>query len=170
MITIHELLEDPVYKAYFCKVPNGRLLNPHHRPWRVFIQKKDGKWGKKDFAKYSDAFKFLKKWLPHCHDAAIMSKARRYDPPTRFVALKKHGKPLYVMGSDGVKRRKTKMVVWQPKLFAGDEHHDWCPYCRRPTIRAWFSKHHNFPSGIYNTSELRCVICGAPEGFVRGRR
>lgn len=171
MIRLQELLEDERYRQYFCKVPRSPNFHNGHKNWRVFVQREiDGPWAKRDFEKYAEAFRFTKKWLPKCHDAAIQSRARQYKPPMRFVALKKNGQPLFIIGSDGVKRRKTKMVLWQPRLLPEDEHHEWCPYCRRPTVRAWFSKHHNFPDGIRNNGELRCVICGAPDGLIRGRR
>lgn len=160
MLTIHELLEDKKYRAYFQTVPklkNGKT----GKPWRLYVQGHDHKWRKKDFAKYSDAFKLFRKLLRkgEVRDAAINCRRQSFAPPTRMARIRNK----YVTGSDGVRRQATKRVEWRPKL--GPDHfeeHLWCPWCRRPSAFKNFSYHHAFPREMgLDTSVARCSICGA---------
>lgn len=157
-----ELVKDPVYRRFLQTKPElppvarsmKRMTTP---PWVVYIQKKaDGPWGKKEFWKYGEAFKFMAKALNlGVHDAALNCKRVGFDPPSRFVRIK--GK--FVVGSDGQRRQATKAVPWKPKLDVGDAEHHWCKYCRRPTVFKWLSKHKRL--GAVDSTIPRCTICGA---------
>lgn len=173
MLTIHELLEDKRYKEYFLKAPG---MPPVYRqqqmlPWRVYIQREaDGAWAKKDLPTYVEAFRLFKKYRPNIHDAAITSRSVAFAPPHRFVRIK--GK--YVVHK-GKKTQVTKLVVWRPQLPPEESAHNWCTYCRRPTVFRYFSKHHAFGNSMpISQEELRCTICGIrlsgiPK-LVRGQR
>lgn len=163
MMTIHELLEDKTYKEFFTTRPQIPQVHPDQIPWRVYVQREaNGGWAKKEFALYTAAFKFLKPYLKTCHDAAIQSKGVAYQPPARTVRITKNGKPVMVDG-----KPKLRRIVWQPKLPYDEVPHTWCTYCRRPTVFAWFSKHHAFPKGYeLVTPYQRCVICGTSERLV----
>ena len=163
MLTLIDLLEDPIYKAYFCRVPKLPATTSTSPPWRLFVLKKGEKvWRRKDFPTYSAAFKVLKKMLKQgvVRDAAIHCKRMSFPPPVRMMKIR--GK--YVIGSDGVRRQASKRVDWQPKnqsdIF---DDHQWCPWCRRPTIFNYYSRHQNL-NGLgmpIDPSTLRCSICGA---------
>lgn len=162
LIPMSELVRDPVYKRFLQTKPTlpgiarsqKMMASP---PWVVYIQKRaDGPWGKKEFWKYSDAFKFLKKALKlGVHDAALNCKRVGFDPPLRFARIK--GK--FVVGSDGKERQATKAVPWKPKLDVGDEDHHWCKYCRRPTVFKYYRKHKRLQ--VVDSTMPRCCICGA---------
>lgn len=162
MIPMSELVKDPAYKEFLQQKPRvprdrpGGILSP---PWVVYVQRDvDGKWGKKEFWKYSEAFKFFRAWLKRgAHDATINNKRYPTAPPHRFVRIR--GK--YVVGKDGVKRQATKRVWWKPNaaMMADQPTHQWCQYCRRPTIFKYFSKHRVI--GDCDATVPRCVICGA---------
>ena len=168
-----ELVKDPVYKRFLQTKPKlpkvarnrGGILSP---PWVVYVQREvGGNWGKREFWKYSEAFKFLKKALKlGVHDAALNCKRVAFDPPTRFVRIK--GK--FVVGSDGVRRQATKQVVWKPKLDGSDPDHEWCMYCRRPTEFKYFRRHKALPA--IDPTVRRCCICGASEriALIESRR
>lgn len=171
MITIHELLEDKTYKAFFLSKPlmptvyaaRGKL------PWRLYVQlEADGRWSKKDLPSYSEAFKLFKKYRDDAHDAAIVSRPVAFAPPNRLVRVRGQ----YLIGSDGVKRQVIKPVVWKPKLPGDEVIHEWCCYCRRPTIFRWFSRHHAFPKGeTFDIGARRCTICGVrSEGMPRMKK
>lgn len=159
MLTIHELLEDPVYKEWFLKKP---VLPPTPKPsppWRLYVQRNpSGNWSKKDFDTYKEAFALFKKMRSSIHDATIQSKAVAFAPPLRFARIK--GK--FLEGSDGVVRQATKRVPWKPKLPADEAQHHWCPYCRRPTVFLWFASHHAYRDGKIMAADdsTRCTICG----------
>jgi len=162
LLTLEDLLEDPKYKEFFCKVP--KLLNPSQKtkPWRVFIQlKKDRKWRKKDFYSYTSAFKFLRKLIQAgvVQDATIHCLRQSYSPPTRVVRVK--GK--FLIGSDGKRRQVTRIIKWEPQLDVNDPNdYTWCPYCRRPTVFKYYAKHHAIDlKGLpIDQSVARCHICG----------
>lgn len=163
MLTIIDLLEDPIYKAYFCKVPKLPKTSSTTPPWRLYIQRKgETRWRRRDFDTYSAAFKVLKKLLKEdkVKDAAIHCRRMSFAPPVRMMKIR--GK--YVRGSDGVSRQATKRVDWEPKIPADifDEH-EWCPWCRRPSVFKYYSRHHALGQlGMtIDPSVPRCVICGA---------
>lgn len=168
MITIHELLQDKLYKEFFLTNPIVPAYWPtilDRMPWRVYVQRRvDGPWAKKDFHTYKQAFKFLRPWLPKAHDATIQSRGMAYDPPFKVVRITRGGKP--VLDERG--KQKLRRVIWAPTLPLGEEIHVWCTYCRRPTVFRWFSYHHAFPKGYkISTPYQRCVICGTSERVVK---
>lgn len=171
MITLPELLKDPRYKKFFCTVPKQ---GPSAMNWRIYVQRKvDGPWARRDYAKYSEAFKRIKRELEagNLHDGTIQSRGIAYAPPERIVKVTKGGRPILVKNpSTGQLIPKTAVVVWRPKLMPEDEQHIWCVYCRRPTVFKWFLNHHalrNSPvAGCIDPADRRCTICGAREDFV----
>lgn len=159
MLTVHDLLEDKTWKEeVLLKRPQELIGRPGYKQWRVMVLGHDGRWRKKDVETYSQAFRVFKKYFKTARDVNITHRSQSFAPPQRLVRIK--GK--YVVGSDQKKRQATKLVVWKPKLDAYDEHHQWCPYCRRPTVFKWFTTHHNL-SQILDPTVRRCTICGISE-------
>lgn len=140
-ITLRELLRDPIYKAWFQKIPKLSAEVAHTPPWRVYVQKEQfGSWAKLELPRYVKAYGWTAKNLKLYHDIVIMSKRQEFKPP---VVKTSTGKKVYWPCPDG---------------------HRWCPYCRRPTVFAYFSRHHMF-SGRYNGNSSasgfkRCMVCG----------
>lgn len=174
LLTLPELLKDPVYKTFFLTPPKT-IIRPGQKPWRLMVQRKmDGPWAKRDFATYAEAFRFLAPLLKtnRIHDAAIMSRGIAFSPPERVVKVKKNGKPAMVKDSRGKMVQQTATVFWKPKLPMMEEAHAWCTYCRRPVVFRWFRSHGLIRStslaGLVDASPRRCTICGAREEFVRG--
>lgn len=164
MIPMSELIKDPVYKEFLQTPPlTPRLSRDPKRmktpPWTVYVQKEaQGPWGKKEFWKYSEAFKFLRKALKlKVNDCTINNRRIGFSPPARRVRIK--GK--FITGSDGVARQATKEVTWKPKLAPEDEDHHWCRYCRRPTVFKYFKSHKALKGVVIDTTIPRCCICGA---------
>jgi hypothetical protein len=137
--------------------PSG-LVNPG-LPWRVYGQREGrGRWAKRDFETYVEAFRFLKPRLKTYHDISITSKARPFDPPGRLVKLRRNGQPLMVKTNNGM-QRATKLVPIKPPPG-----HLWCMYCRRFTVFIWFTTHHAFKRPQpYDLSSRRCCVCGIRE-------
>lgn len=165
MLTLRELLTDKIYREFFITVPEMPAnLHPSQTPWRVYVQKElHGRWARRDFNQYRDAFKFLKPLLKDAHDATIQSRGIAFSPPARVVKVKRNGQLLRDEKGKVVLRR----IVWQPILPEAEEPHRWCPYCRRPTVFGWFSKHHAFSSGFeFDLALQRCTICGASERLI----
>lgn len=183
MITIHDLLEDPIYKAFFCKVPPlpaHTVKNPNARPWRLFVKYKgESDWRSRDFKSYKEAFIKLKSLLPRVTDASITCKSNTFDPPFRVVRVKgkfhtdKQGR--YILDAEGRKKQITRMVPWKAKMPADEfEDHVWCPYCRRPTVFKYFISHHALPlkrtGGMpIDPTVMRCSLCGASSRLVNPR-
>lgn len=174
MLNIHDLLADPVYREFLTKRPTlPKHYTSANKPFRLYVLlKKDHKWHSKRFGTYDEAFTALKKYLPHASDAAINCPGVGFSPPQRIVRIK--GK--YFTNAKGEKDQVTKLVVWLPKVPDGEfEDHNWCPYCRRPTVFRRFTRHHALPvsrtAGVpIDPTLLRCSICGASEAIVPLRR
>lgn len=171
MLSLPELLEDPIYKEFFCTPPRLPKRVKHPTPWRLFVQRKeDHKWASKDFPTYAAAFKAYKKLSKRgiVRDAAINCRSFSFSPPMRTVRVK--GK--FVIDSSGERVQVTRRIVWEPKLDVADsKDYQWCPYCRRHTAFDFYTSHHalNYlkPSGIIiDPSERRCHICGASERLI----
>lgn len=161
MLTIHELLDDQQYRQWFLtkpKMPQAPRIAP---PWRLYAQvEAGGRWSKKDFFDYADAVRFFVALRRRgVHDAAVTCRPIPWDPPSRIVKVK--GK--YVKNNKGDLVQVTREVHWRPKLPADEDHHLWCPYCRRPTIFRAFATHHAL-TGQYrfmmDPGAPRCTICG----------
>lgn len=172
MITLPEMLKDKRFKEFFCSVPKQPANAKNN--WRVYVQRKsDGNWARKDFDRYADAFRLVAKQLKagNLHDGTIQSRGIAYAPPQRIVAVVRGGKPVYQVRKDGKRIQKTAVVIWKPKLAADEEPHTWCTYCRRPTVFRWFNSHHSFRGtvleGLLNPADMRCLICGGREEFIR---
>jgi hypothetical protein len=166
MITLPELLEDPKYKAYFCRKPElpAVALMCSTPPWQVHLRY-GRKWEVLYADTYVEAFKALKPLLPEISDGAIVCKRFQSPPPMRIVKIKGKYKTV-----NGVTTQETKLVPWKPKLPMAEADHYWCGYCRRPTVFAYFSKHHALglqsPGVPVDSSVMRCSICGASERLV----
>lgn len=184
MITLPELLEDAKYRAFFITPPKMLKPLPGQLPWRVLVQRKaGGPWAKKEIDTYAAAFRIIKSNLRAgtLHDGAIQSRSIPFGPPQRIAKVTRGGKPVYhtrngkyILDAGGERIQKTVVVLWKPKLEASDESHDWCTYCRRPTVFRWFKSHHALRASglqeLVDPTTRRCSICGAREDFIRTTR
>jgi len=164
MITIHELLEDPVYRKYFCTVPQLPAVKRLAEPWRLYVRSDRG-WAKKDFFEYKDAFRLFSAKRANILDAAIVCRPMLWTPPTRVVKIKNK------FHANG--QQITKEVSWQPKLEGHDEDHRWCGRCRRPTVFKYFARHHALTgeaAAMMDQGARRCTICAIRLEFTRGAR
>lgn len=164
MIQMSELVKDPVYRSFLTTQPAQPAISVNKKlmsrpPWVVYVQReKNGPWGKKEFWKYTKAFKFFRKALKAgVYDCTINNRRIGFKPPQRFVRIK--GK--YVVGSDGVRRQQTKPVPWVAKIPEGQPDHHWCKHCRRPTVFRYYKKHKALKGVEIDTTIPRCCICGA---------
>lgn len=158
MITLPELLEDKNYRRFFEKppvIPNVQRTAPPYRLW----VRRDGKWFKRDISSYRSGRDWILDRLDVIDDGALAIKGTMSPPPTRLVKVKRGGVLLTKVGSDGVERPVVREAPWVVHLPADEVKHLWCPYCRRPTVFTWFSKHHNQPKVLQPEFE-RCTICG----------
>ena len=174
MITLPELLDNDVrFAKYFQKVPRlppvaSRCSTP---PWRILFKTHDHPgWMSRNARTYADAFRFIVPLYKKLEliDGAIVCRRMQFGPPQRIVRIK--GK--YTKNAQGESIQLTRLVDWKPQIPTDESWHNWCPYCRRPTVFAYFRKHHALPSnkdgkGVdVDPSVLRCSICGASERLV----
>jgi len=131
------LKDDTHYRHYFTKPPKPlRVFHTNPDPWRLIVQKdKGGKWFKKDFPSYAEAFHAVRPRLSSYWDAAIHCKPQAFNAP--------------VVKIDGKR-------IWLPM----PEGHRWCVYCRRPTVFGYCTRHHMSKYSL-PAEELRCLMCGA---------
>lgn len=162
LITIRELLRDPVFKKYFLTTPElPAHYTPDKLPWKLYVLKEgEHIWRSKRFGTYRDAFDGFKKMLPTITNAAINNPALSFMPPVRNVKVKgkvdSKGKPI------------IRSLVWKPQLTDDMSPHNWCPYCRRPSIFKFM-----LPKAVKGQFQLpmsepkmRCIICGASDSVV----
>lgn len=140
--TLRELLHDELYREYFdtpAKLP-ATLLRPGATPWRVWVRRGEGIWGKRDFPRYKHAREFItKKVLPRSdvEDAALSCKPKGF------------GAPLSMLDQE---------VQWELQGWR------WCFRCRRPVEFGVYHRHHAIPGyGALGSDSLRCPICGIRE-------
>lgn len=171
MIPIHELLEDKTFERYFTTVPHlypiqadGRLV------WRVWVKPSPtSPWRKKDVARYSNAVELVTTRLDDIYDAAIQCRGRGYEPPVRRVAVTRGGVPQ--LDTDG--KRIVKRIVWRTPADLTQAYgpHDWCFYCRRPTVFAYIRNHHAFKGSALEAfpsdTVRRCTLCGVSHDLNR---
>jgi hypothetical protein len=107
-------------------------------PWHMYVLI-DGRWRRKEFDTYPQAFNNLIKRVKdgRATDGAIHSRGQWFSPPV----VKVGGRKTYWPMPPG---------------------HRWCGLCRRPVVLQYFSSHHAFPRHhSLIPYELRCTICGA---------
>lgn len=141
-ITIRELLKDPLYKKWFSTVPKLPPDSAHTPPWRIYVQAEEGgSWARTETGGYVKAYRYVAKHIRDYHDICIQSKRHEFRPPV-------------------VKDKSTGKRHYWPCPVG----HRWCPYCRRPTVFTYFSRHHLFSGrngfSTGTSGYKRCVICG----------
>ena len=167
MLTIHELLEDPVYRKYFLTVPRLPDVQRTVPPWRLYV-KRGGRWMKRDFEKYAEAVKLFNRLRSvGLQDATVTCRPVAFAPPSRIVRIKgkfqTNARGQYILDAQGQKKPITREVFWKAAVPADEEEHTWCPYCRRPTVFNYFSTHHAIVGAhkyYMDPSARRCTICG----------
>src|SRR3954471_12973466 len=106
--TIHELLDEPVYRKMMLTPPRLPDALSWGEPWLLWAQREDGIWGRRAFATYADTWNAAKPLIKNREkysDVAIVSKRVFFSPPPT--------------------------ASWSFSL-------DWCSRCRRPSsFRTW---------------------------------
>lgn len=143
MITMRELLKDPLYRRYFLTSPKFPFRLALDKPWRVWAIVGDTRedpdiwvpdFRKKDFPTFKDAFTFIKPRINKYRDFSITSRVIGFVPPKSVRAQ---------FGED----------------------YDWCIMCRRPTIFEPHTTHHALKDEIhrYFVEWPVCMFCGSRE-------
>jgi len=148
-LTFAELLKDPIYKQWVIRVPVVHPGDTRPQPlWGVWIQGPNGRWFKESPhpESYIKSYNHLIRALKFgALDGAVNSSNRGWTPPR-------------------VRRKvntKSTLTSWEMP-----PEHQWCPYCRRPCIFGYFTRHHAMPFDLSRQFQ-RCRICGARTVFVR---
>lgn len=173
MIPIGELLEDKLFHKYFVTTP---LMYPHQAArddaWRLWVKKTpDSPWRRKDVKHYDAAVRFILRGVDEgtVQNAVLQSRGVSYKPPVRRLIVRdpKTRQPVLITdGKTGEVKRKIVERPWEidPTLIQEYGRHDWCFYCRRPTIFAYFAQHHAFKGTplepYYDGAVRRCSVCG----------
>lgn len=136
-ISFKELLQDPIFKQWTIKSPPLRPTVRATAPWFTYV-KLDERWRRREHETYPKAFNDLIRLIRsgEVTDGALHCKRQWFSPPV----VKVGGKRTYWPMPPG---------------------HRWCGLCRRPTVLAYFSKHHAMPGLPIAAYELRCTVCGA---------
>lgn len=174
-LTLRDLLKDETYKKFFMTIPVlPAHYTPESLPWKLMVLKHgETQWRVKRFGTYQEAYAGLKKMLPLCEDGVINCPGLDFQPPQKVFKVK--GK-FHTTGRLAGKPVLTTRP-WRPQLDGDMPAHNWCPYCRRPTVWGYYTTHPqmtrqrmgNFRLPLDSTL-LRCGICGASERVVNLRQ
>jgi hypothetical protein len=132
--TLSELLNDPVFRMYYTRVPRLPENLQWGQPWMVWAVTHDHKWGRRLYCDYREAWAKvveLYKDTDRIHDVCIVSRRMMFPPPRR--------------------------ALWRPSI------HAWCSRCRRPSeFRQRSPQHHALRDQPVLTDDAprRCYYCG----------
>ncbi len=176
MIPIGELLQDKTFRRFFTTTPDLYPTQLTRAAWRIWVKTHtNSAWRRKDVVQYQAGVRFILRGIDEgsVHDAVLQSRGVSYKPPIRHVRAIKNGEPIILVGADGIPRPKVTSSIWRTpsQLIQDYGSHEWCFYCRRPTIFGYFAQHHNFRGtvleGFYDGSVRRCAVCGISIDSIR---
>lgn len=157
---IHNLMEDPRFRAYMKTRPARHPANTFGDPWQVWVDRGEGRWGTTFRATYENVWDVF---LHHYRagdgrDVTVVSRRVFYAPPGEWYRVK-------VRRARQIPGHPTHDIVWRWRqlYFWDDLDLHWCGRCRRPTY--WmplFETHHalrRMPA-ITDEDNIRCIICG----------
>jgi hypothetical protein len=173
MIPIGELLEDKVFHRFFTQTP---AMYPHQaaKPdgWRLWVKPStNSPWRRKNVQHYQSGVQHILRGLAEglLHDAVLQCRGVSYRPPVKRLLVKdpRTKQPVLVTNpKTGAVTKKIVEKTWQPDPALIQEYgrHEWCFYCRRPTVFAYFLTHPAFLgtplAPFYDSTVRRCAICG----------
>lgn len=159
---IHELMDDPQFRAYMKKIPPTHHANVGGEPWRLWVNATEGRWLTRTYASYPDVWPVFLKHFRDGRDVTITSRRVFYAPPGEWYRVKVR-KPRRPTPDD---KSTTQVVIetrWRQTFFWDGLDLHWCGRCRRPVY--WmplFPDHHalrKYPA-VSTEDNVRCMICG----------
>lgn len=139
--TLRELLNDPVFRLYYQRVPRLPENLQWGEPWQVWAVTHDGRWGSRLYVEYRDAWAKVMDCYKNpakFRDVCIVSRRMMFDPP--------------------------RHAFWPASRF------NWCSRCRRPSeFRQRSPEHHALRSQPVLTDDepRRCYYCGIRKTAMR---
>jgi DNA-directed RNA polymerase subunit RPC12/RpoP len=162
MLTMRQLMDDPIYRAYMKKVPPVDGFNPNPA-WQIWVEEDNRRWLTATFATYAEVWPvFVKRYRYKMGDPTITSRRTFYAPPGEWYKVRvKLSTPR--VSPSGVKTTHRIEDRWRQTFHWNDYRAEWCGRCRRPVeFRPLFETHHalkRFPV-ISDEDNIRCPICG----------
>lgn len=161
---IHELMDDPTYRAYMKRNPPKHPANRTGEPWQLWVDRGNGKWATRTYATYREIWPVFVAQFRHeaRPDVTITSRRVFYAPPGEWYRVRVKKKRRATPDNPSL----THQVIeerWRQTFFWDDIRLRWCGRCRRPSH--WmplFADHHalrRFPTVAPDDNE-RCTICG----------
>jgi hypothetical protein len=91
VVTIRQLLRDPIFRKYFATAPREVTIN-ERRPWWIYLRS-NGAWTRTKFESYKKAFgeaRLLLADLDLDDDFAITSRGKQFWPPDEYQIPEGH--------------------------------------------------------------------------------
>lgn len=163
MLTMRELMDDPIYRAYMKKVPPTDFNpNPAYVLW-VNVDNTN-RWLTGTFQDYRSVWpEFVKRHRAGNYDATISSRRTFYAPPGEYRTVKVKLATPRTNPQTGVVTTHRVEQQWRQTFSWDDWRDEWCGRCRRPvSFRPLFETHHALSRWpvVSDEDNMRCPICG----------
>lgn len=156
-ISIRQLMDDPIYRAYMKKVPPVEKHNANPA-WQLWVNPEGNRWLTATYQTYRDAWPTFTGQFKQGREATLTSRRVFYAPPGEFKVVKvKLARPTPSGTTHRIEER------WRQTFFWDDYRAEWCGRCRRPvTFRPLFETHHALKRWpvVSDEDNMRCPICG----------
>lgn len=164
--TMRALMDDPIFRAYMKTAPRRLHAHQNGNPWRVWVNRGNGRWATAEYPSYADAWRMFvpqyRRSAEDGRDVTIVSKRTFYAPPGEWYRVKvRH--PRRPTPDNPATSKVVVETRWRQKFFWDSVDLHWCGRCRRPVY--WmplFPDHHALRKAPAYTDEdnYRCQICG----------
>jgi hypothetical protein len=160
MLTMRQLMTDPIYRAYMKKVP-PKDFNPQPA-WVLWVNPSDNRWLTGMYQEYRQVWPIFIGQFRLGREATITSRRTFYAPPGEWYKVRAKLTTPRVSPS-GVKTTHRIEDRWRQTFHWNDYRAEWCGRCRRPVeFRPLFETHHALKRWpvISDEDNMRCPICG----------
>lgn len=164
IISIKELMSDPIYRAYMKKAPAPDAHNPNPA-WQLWVNPEGNRWLTATYQEYRDGWPMFVTQFKQGREVTLVSRRTFYAPPGEWRTVKVRLDRPRVNQTTGkvtthrIEQRWRQTFKWD--LL--DPRAEWCGRCRRPVqFRPLFETHHalkRFPV-VSDEDNMRCPICG----------
>lgn len=163
MITMRELMNDPVYRAYVKRVPINAQPHNTSPAYRLWVHTAAGSWLTKQ-GTYQDLWPvFVRFYRENNAEPTITSLRTFYAPPGEWRKVRVRLDKPRLNAATGELTTHRVEERWRQTFHWDDYRAEWCGRCRRPVqFIPLFETHHALKRWpvVSDEDNIRCPICG----------